>query len=79
MAALLDRALEFALTKGGRDSQFMLKPEQKEIIEVLVLFKEDVLGVLPSKPPKSKNNQHTSNTVEKQIVRSRETYIPRNH
>ena len=46
MAALLDRALEFALTKAGRDSQFRLKPEQKEIIEALVLFKKDVLGVL---------------------------------
>ena len=47
MAALLDRALEFALTKAGRDSQFRLKPEQKEIIEAL-LFKKDVLGVLPT-------------------------------
>lgn len=36
MAALLDRALEFALTQAGRDSQFLLKPEQKEIIEALV-------------------------------------------
>ena len=35
MAALLERALEFALTKTGRDSQFLLKPEQKEIIEAL--------------------------------------------
>ena len=69
MAALLDRALEFALTQAGRDSQFLLKPEQKEIIEALVLSKKDVLGVLPTKPPKSKNNQHTSNTVEKEIVK----------
>ena len=59
MAALLERALEFALTKTGRDSQFLLKPEQKEIIEALVLFKKDVLGVLPTKSPKSKNNQHS--------------------
>ena len=48
MAALLDRGLEFALRKAGRDSQFRLKPEQKEIIEALVLFKKDVLGVLPT-------------------------------
>ena len=48
MAALLDRALEFALRKAGRDYQFRLKPEQKEIIEALVLFKKDVLGVLPT-------------------------------
>ena len=47
MAALLDRTLEFALTKAGRDSQFRLKPEQKEIIEAL-LFKKDVVGVLPT-------------------------------
>ena len=44
----MDRALEFALTKAGRDSQFRLKPEQKEIIEASVPFKKDVLGVLPT-------------------------------
>ena len=48
MAALLDRALEFALRKAGRDPQFRLTPEQKEMIEALVLFKKDVLGVLPT-------------------------------
>ena len=46
MVALLDRALEFALTKDGRDSQFRLKSEEKKIIEDLVLFNKDVLGVL---------------------------------
>ena len=48
MAALLDEALDFTLTKTGRDSQFRLKPRQKQIIEALVLFKKDVLGVLPT-------------------------------
>ena len=50
MAALLDRALEliFALTKAGRDSQFRLKLEQKEITEALVPFNKDVVRVLPT-------------------------------
>lgn len=48
MAALLDRALDFALTKAGKDSHFRLKPQQKQIVEALVCFKKDVMGILPT-------------------------------
>ena len=36
------------LWERPEETQFRLKPEQKEIIEALVLFKKDVLGVLPT-------------------------------
>ena len=48
MAELLGRALEFALLKAGKDSDFRLKDEQKAIIEAVVCKKKDVLGVLPT-------------------------------
>ena len=44
--AALSRALEFALAKAGRDCDFQLKPEQKEIIDAVVCRKKDVLGIL---------------------------------
>ena len=37
-----------ALTKAGKDSNFILKTEQKSIIEAIVCQKKDVLEVLPS-------------------------------
>ena len=46
--AALSRALEFALAKAGRDCDFQLKPEQKEIIDAVVCRKKDVLGILPT-------------------------------
>ena len=45
---LLARALESALLKAGKDSDFRLKDEQKAIIEAVVCKKKDVLGVLPT-------------------------------
>ena len=48
MASLLSKALDFALTKAGKDSDFILKTEQKSIIEAVVCQKKGVLGVLPS-------------------------------
>ena len=36
MASLLSKALDFALTKDGKDSDFILKTEQKSIIETVV-------------------------------------------
>ena len=46
--AALSRAKEFALAKDGRDCDFQLKPEQKEIIDAVVCRKNDVLGILPT-------------------------------
>lgn len=48
MASLLNKVLDFALTKDGKDSNFILKTEQKSIIEAIVCQKKDVLEVLPS-------------------------------
>ena len=48
MASLLSKALDFALTKAGKDSDFTLKTEQKSIIEAVVCQKKGVLEVLPS-------------------------------
>ena len=48
MASLFNEALDFALPKAGKDSNFKLKTEQKSIIEAVFCQKEDVLGVLPS-------------------------------
>ena len=36
MASLFSEALDFALTKAGKDSDFKLKTEQKSIIEAVV-------------------------------------------
>ena len=36
MGSLLSKALDFALTKAGKDSNFKLKTEQKSIIEAVV-------------------------------------------
>ena len=38
MALLFSEALDFALTKAGKDSDFKLKKEQKPIIEAVVDF-----------------------------------------
>ena len=38
MASLFSEALDFALTKAGKDSDFKLKTEQKSIIEGVVNF-----------------------------------------
>ena len=38
MASLLSEALDFALPKAGKDSDFKLKTEQKLIIEAVVDF-----------------------------------------
>ena len=38
MASLFSEALDFALTKVGKDSDFKLKTEQKSIIEAVVDF-----------------------------------------
>jgi len=48
MASLLNKVLDFALTKAGKDSNFILKTEQRSIIEAIVCQKKDVLEVLPS-------------------------------
>ena len=40
MASLLSKALDFALTKPGKDSSFKLKTEQKSIIEAVVSQKK---------------------------------------
>ena len=41
MASLFSEALDFALTKAGKDSDFKLKTEQKSIIEVFTPFCQD--------------------------------------
>ena len=38
MASLFGEALDFALTKAGKDSDFKLKTEQKSIVEAVVDF-----------------------------------------
>ena len=38
MASLFSEALDFALTKAGKDSDFKLKTEQKSIIEAVADF-----------------------------------------
>jgi len=38
MASLFSEALDFALTKAGKDGDFKLKTEQKSIIEAFVDF-----------------------------------------
>ena len=38
MASLFSEALDFALPKAGKDSDFKLKTEQKSIIEAVVDF-----------------------------------------
>ena len=48
MALLLNKVLDFTLTKAGKDSDFILKTEHKSIIEAIVCQKKDVLEVLPS-------------------------------
>jgi len=40
MASLLSKALDFALTKAGKDSDFILKIEQKSIIEAVAYQKK---------------------------------------
>ena len=47
MAALLDKALDFALAKAGKPSEFKLKVKQKSVIKAVVCSKRDMLGVLP--------------------------------
>ena len=48
MASLFSKALDFALTKASKDSNFKLKTEQKLIVEAVVCQKKDVLAVLPT-------------------------------
>ena len=48
MASLLGKVLDFALTKSGKDSDFILKTEQKSFIEAVVCQKKGVREVLPS-------------------------------
>ena len=49
MALLLSKSVGFCLmTKAGKDSDFILKTEQKSIIEAVVCQKKDVLELLPS-------------------------------
>ena len=60
MALLLGKALDFALTKAGKDSDFILKTEQKSIIEAVVCQKKGVLEVLPSGFSKSLVPQSSS-------------------
>jgi ATP-dependent DNA helicase RecQ len=49
MAVYLDAArIECALKKAGKGEKFCLKVEQRAIIEAVVCFKKDVLGVLPT-------------------------------
>ena len=38
MASFFSEALDFALTEGGKDSDFKLETEQKSIIEAVVDF-----------------------------------------
>ena len=38
MAALFSEALDFALNKTGKDSDFKLKTDQKSILEYVVAF-----------------------------------------
>ena len=47
IVSLVSKALDFASTKDGKDSNFKLKTDQKSIIENVVCQKKDVLGVLP--------------------------------
>ena len=42
MASLFSEALDYALTKAGKDSDFKLKTEQKSIIEVFTTFARTV-------------------------------------
>ena len=42
MASLFSEALDYALTKAGKDSDFKLKTEQKSIIEVFTPFARTV-------------------------------------
>ena len=39
MASLLNKVLDFALTKAGKDSDFILKTEQKSIMKLLFVKK----------------------------------------
>lgn len=48
MALSFSRALDFALTKAGKDSYFKLKTQQESTIEAILCHKRDVLGVLPT-------------------------------
>ena len=48
MASLLDRSLEYALSKARKESDFRLKLEQKSVINAVVCTRKDVLGVLPT-------------------------------
>ena len=48
MASSLSKALDFALIKAGKDSDFILKTEQKSIIEAVVCQKKSFLEVLRS-------------------------------
>ena len=48
MAPSFSKALDFALTKAGKESNFKLKMEQKSNIEAIVCQKRDVLAVLPT-------------------------------
>ena len=45
MASLFSEALDFALTKAGKDSHFKLNTEQKSIIEAVVDFSHHLLGL----------------------------------
>ena len=48
MVSLFSKALDFALIRAGKDSNFKLKTEKKSIIEVVVCQKKDVLVLLPT-------------------------------
>ena len=48
MASLFSKALDFALIRAGKDSNFKLKTEKKSIIEAVVCQKKDVLVLLPT-------------------------------
>ena len=45
MAWIFSKALDFSLTKAGKDSDFKLKTEQKSIVEAVVDFSCHLLGL----------------------------------
>ena len=54
MASLFSEALDFALPKAGKDSDFKLKTEQKLIIEPSLIFSHHLLGLQLSERISSK-------------------------
>ena len=45
MASLFSKALDFALTKAGKDSDLKSKTEQNSVIEGVVDFSHHLLGL----------------------------------